>query len=172
MIKTLERNTKQFFLDKFAKSKHLPKIEKIKSDRLVLCVMAEDDYKTKSQNSTFHKLLSVYFESGVSSYKDETEMRLKFKKLAGLVEPKKLNISDALLHFLRECYKILPNNALKEELGNLINFGSEKELSWSYVKKDKASFAINQLINEMYDAEVRSSQVGKEFESIVSTIER
>lgn len=107
-------------------------------EKLVLVVMRESKYKTLAQNNFFHSLLREFWKSGKSSYKSYLELRKHYLDIAGLVVTTTTTVKG---------YKII----------------QEKIESWSRVKKEFATLAINELINDMFEAKVNS----KKFDDIL-----
>lgn len=66
----------------------LQRLSKIKGDYAEIDIMSEEQYKTYRQNRLFHALLSIFWDSGCSSYLSYDDMRLSYKRLAGLVKNK------------------------------------------------------------------------------------
>ena len=66
----------------------LKRLEQIKGDYAQIDIMSEEAYKTYKQNRLFHSLLSIFWDSGCSSYFNYDDMRLAYKRLCGLVKVK------------------------------------------------------------------------------------
>lgn len=64
-------------------------IDKITGDIVYFDLLSAQSYKTQKQNNLFHSLLSCFWESGCSSFGNYDDLRLYYKRIAGLV--KKLN---------------------------------------------------------------------------------
>ncbi len=64
----------------------MDRLSKIKSDMVYFDFMEPDVYKTNLQNRLFHGLLSVFWDSGCSSYLNYDDMRLSYKRIAGLLK--------------------------------------------------------------------------------------
>ena len=73
----------------------LNRLSKIKGDYAEIDIMSEETYKTYKQNRLFHALLSIFWDSGCSSYLSYDDMRLSYKRLAGLVKNKDGRIIEA-----------------------------------------------------------------------------
>lgn len=69
-------------------------IAAIKGKFAFVTIQSETSYKTTQQNSTFHCLLSCFWQSGCSSFADYDQLRLYYKRVAGLV----YRSSDGLVH--------------------------------------------------------------------------
>lgn len=126
------KGNKEFMLQWIMNPYLRKEIEKYKSDDTIL-VCSITTYKTwlsNQQNSTFHSLLSCYYSSGCCS-DDYEVLRKRFKKLVGLIKVSETTAGG---------YKVI----------------QEKETTWSNVKKEDATIAINELINEMYKAKVNT----------------
>lgn len=67
----------------------LKRIDKITGDIVYFDLLSAQSYKTQKQNNLFHGLLSCFWESGCSSFGNYDDLRLYYKRVAGLV--KKLN---------------------------------------------------------------------------------
>lgn len=81
------RFAKAYLAEKFAGNQPvLNRLDKIKGDYAEIDIMSEEAYKTYKQNRLFHSLLSIFWDSGVSSYLSYDDMRLAYKRLAGLVK--------------------------------------------------------------------------------------
>lgn len=114
--------------------------------------------KTIKQNNTFHDLLNEFWISGCSSFFDADDMRLYYKRIAGLVKLKDtIILKKETKKMLWKCIKILPLE--KEEYNKLLLLLKgkiETEMSWSIVNKENAKFTINTLINDMITAGVNT----------------
>lgn len=66
----------------------LNRINSIKGDYAEIDIMSPEAYKTYKQNRLFHSLLSVFWDSGLSSYLSYDDLRLSYKRLCGLVKAK------------------------------------------------------------------------------------
>lgn len=64
----------------------LSRINKIKDDFVFIDIMGKEAYKTARQNRLYFALLSCFWASGCSSFVDYDEMRLYYKRMAGLVK--------------------------------------------------------------------------------------
>lgn len=64
----------------------LNKIYKIKDDILFIDILSREVYKTNRQNRLYFALLNCFWDSGCSSFVDFDEMRLYYKRMAGLVK--------------------------------------------------------------------------------------
>ena len=66
--------------------KALSKIEKITGDYVYFDLQTPEAFKTSQQNRLFHSLLSTFFASGCDSFGNYDDMRLYYKRVAGLVK--------------------------------------------------------------------------------------
>jgi hypothetical protein len=73
----------------------LNRLSKIKGEYAEIDIMSEEAYKTYKQNRLFHALLTIFWDSGCSSYLSYDDMRLSYKRLAGLVKNKDGRIIEA-----------------------------------------------------------------------------
>lgn len=73
----------------------LNRLSKIKGEYAEIDIMSEEAYKTYKQNRLFHALLNIFWDSGCSSYLSYDDMRLSYKRLAGLVKNKDGRIIEA-----------------------------------------------------------------------------
>lgn len=63
----------------------LQQIEKISGDMVYFDLQSKQAYKTTKQNNLFHSLLECFFASGCASFADYDDLRLYYKRVAGLV---------------------------------------------------------------------------------------
>lgn len=63
------------------------KLEKVNYDVVYFDFVGKEAYKSQKQNNLFHSLLSCFFSSGCASFDNYDEMRLYYKRVAGLVKP-------------------------------------------------------------------------------------
>ena len=129
-------------------------------------------FKSNEQNSLFHSLLSVFWDSGCSSFISYDDLRRYYKKMAGLIEYKyENNLLEQTKKILWRAIKILP--LPKEEIEKitmLLKGRVEVERSWSSVSRKNAKIAIDRLINDMDASGVISSKLGKKYETILTGI--
>lgn len=132
-------------------------------------VVSESQYKTKAQNSLFHSLLQCFFLSGCSSFNSYDELRDHYKGVAGLIDKVKFcGLSDEAKQMLWKAIKLLPLGKNDyNELIRLLNGETRVIHSWADVTKENAKVAINQLMDDMYKANVLDSCVGKKYEQIM-----
>lgn len=64
----------------------LNRLNKIKDEYVYLDIMPKEQYKSNKQNRLFHALLTCFWTSGCSSFSDYDELRLYYKRVAGLVK--------------------------------------------------------------------------------------
>lgn len=81
--------SKEWLLERF---KDVPpvleRLNKINDDTVCLEFMSRTAWKTQRQNRLFHALLTLFWESGCSSYLSYDDMRLCYKRMIGLVKRK------------------------------------------------------------------------------------
>lgn len=166
---------------------------KKKDDMLNWCLMTDKELKSNKQNSFFHDLLKLFWDSHKSSFESYEDLRLAYKEKAGLVKYEKLPMCNMLRKTLGALWLCLSSPEKEElkrlieittsknvkilltlilqfsetnlatKLEHLINNGKVKELSWAHVKKDNAIIAIKLLIQDMNKATVN----GKKFDDIM-----
>ncbi len=155
------------------KIKELTGIE-IDSDYGFIEVVDEKKYKTNKQNKAFHGLLRIFWDSGCSSFLTYNDLRWHYKWIASLVEIMYISELD---DWTKECVwkaiKVLP---LKEEqrkaVIELLRGRVLKEHSWGEANRENATQALNQLINDMCEAGVSTSKVGKKFENALKDMSK
>lgn len=142
----------------------------IDEDYAYVEIVDEKKYKTNQQTKAFHSLLMCFWKSGCSSFKTYETMRNYYKEVAHLLEYK---FTNDLEPYTKECLwkavKILPIS--DSEKNKVIQLLKGKVLiwhSWSECSKDMASVTLNQLIEDMFAAQVPSSSQGKKFEEILN----
>jgi hypothetical protein len=115
-----------------------------------LAIQEEEKYKTDRQNKLFHALLQAYWESNCSSFLSYDDLRNHYKRFAGLIELKYINsLPQETKKILYKGIKLLPiDDKEKEKAYDLLKGRMEYCRSWAEVSKDKATFAIQQLIND------------------------
>lgn len=67
-------------------SETVERINKIKDYFVFLDIMGKEQYKSNKQNRLFHALLSCFWVSGCSSFGNYDDLRLYYKRVAGLVK--------------------------------------------------------------------------------------
>lgn len=113
-----------------------------RDDTILVCdIMTLQAYKSRKQNSLFHQLLDEFWKDGSSSFDDPDELRKHYKKMADLITVETTTAGGFTV--------------IKETVN-----------TWSKVPKEKASIAIDCLINDMFRAGVNS----KRFEDIMRGI--
>jgi len=89
------RFAKSFLADRFKDNQAvLNRLNSIKGDYAEIDIMSEEAYKTYKQNRLFHSLLSVFWDSGCSSYLSYDDMRRSYKRLCGLITVKEGRIIE------------------------------------------------------------------------------
>lgn len=61
-------------------------LNKIKDEYVYFDILPKEQYKSNKQNRLFHSLLNCFWASGCSSFSDYDELRLYYKRVAGLVK--------------------------------------------------------------------------------------
>ncbi len=130
--------------------------------------------KTEPQNKTFHKLLNIYWLSGCSSFISYDELRLHYKRIAGLVKVKyESSLTTETKNILWKAIKILPlEETEKQKVINLLKGKYEIIESWATVTKEQAKHTLEVLLYDMDMSEVISSSKGKEYEEILKGLEK
>lgn len=130
--------------------------------------------KTESQNKTFHKLLNIYWLSGCSSFISYDELRLHYKRIAGLVKVKyESSLTTETKNILWKAIKILPlEETEKQKVINLLKGKYEIIESWATATKEQAKHTLEVLLYDMDMSEVISSSKGKEYEEILKGLEK
>lgn len=130
--------------------------------------------KTESQNKTFHKLLNIYWLSGCSSFISYDELRLHYKRIAGLVKVKyESSLTTETKNILWKAIKILPlEETEKQKVINLLKGKYEIIESWATATKEQAKHTLEVLLYDMDMSEVISSSKGKEYEEVLRGMER
>ncbi len=130
--------------------------------------------KTESQNKTFHKLLNIYWLSGCSSFISYDELRLHYKRIAGLVKVKyESSLTTETKNILWKAIKILPlEETEKQKVINLLKGKYEIIESWATATKEQAKHTLEVLLYDMDMSEVISSSKGKEYEEVLKGMEK
>ncbi len=82
--------SKSYLLERFAGNEAiLNRLDKITGDTVCVKLMTPEAAKTDEQNRLFHALLNVFWDSGCSSFMDMDDMRLYYKRTAGLIHKNK-----------------------------------------------------------------------------------
>lgn len=125
--------------------------------------------KTEPQNKTFHKLLNIYWLSGCSSFISYDELRLHYKRIAGLVKVKyESSLTTETKNILWKAIKILPlEETEKQKVINLLKGKYEIIESWATATKEQAKHTLEVLLYDMDMSEVISSSKGKEYEEVL-----
>jgi len=123
--------------------------------------------KSINQNSVFHKLLEIYWESGVSSFISYEALRDYYKKIAGLIEVEYSNsLSEEAKNYLWHCIKAGKRTGALDtdsymEVVELLKGRVIKHKSWGSVSKKKATLAINTLLDDMFKSGVLRQEILK-----------
>lgn len=64
----------------------IKQLEHISGDMVYFDLHSKESYKSNKQNRLFHSLLSCFWESGCASFGNYDELRLYYKRVAGLVK--------------------------------------------------------------------------------------
>lgn len=130
--------------------------------------------KTEQQNKTFHKLLNIYWLSGCSSFISYDELRLHYKRIAGLVKVKyESSLTTETKNILWKAIRILPLEAEeKQKVINLLKGKYEIIESWATATKEQAKHTLEVLLYDMDMSEVISSSKGKEYEEVLKGMEK
>ena len=130
--------------------------------------------KTDPQNKTFHKLLNIYWLSGCSSFISYDELRLHYKRIAGLVKVKyESSLTTETKNILWKAIKILPlEETEKQKVINLLKGKYEIIESWATATKEQAKHTLEVLLYDMDMSEVISSSKGKEYEEVLKGMEK
>lgn len=81
---------KSYLMERFAGNEAvLKRLDALKKDTVCVKFMTPEAAKTDEQNRLFHALLNVFWDSGCSSFVDIDDMRLYYKRTAGLVQKNK-----------------------------------------------------------------------------------
>ena len=130
--------------------------------------------KTDPQNKTFHKLLNIYWLSGCSSFISYDELRLHYKRIAGLVKVKyESSLTTETKNILWKAIRILPlETEEKQKVINLLKGKYEIIESWATATKEQAKHTLEVLLYDMDMSEVISSSKGKEYEEVLNGMEK
>lgn len=125
--------------------------------------------KTDNQNKTFHKLLNIYWLSGCSSFLSYEELRLHYKRIAGLVKVKyESTLETDTKNILWKAIKILPiSERERQKIIMLLKGRYEIIESWSTATKEQARHCLEVLLFDMEQSCVSSSSKGREYEEIL-----
>ena len=149
------------------KIKELTGIE-IEDDFAYVEILNEKQYKSRQQNALFHSLLSCFWDSGCSSFESYKNMRFHYKDIAHLIEYVFTNdLKEETKQALWRVLKKLPiDESEKKKVIELLKGKVLIEHSWAESTKGMAKVAIDQLLNDMFQAGVNS----KKFEEILRSI--
>ena len=141
---------------------------------VILEAMTEKEAKSSGQNRAFHALLNCYYTSGVHSFDSIEEMRVYYKKIGGLVQV----VRESLLplrarNMLYRAVKILPlKDEHRRKIRTMLGGKKEVELSWSEASKEKATFVIDALLQDMFESGVHTSKQGGKFYEILEGMDK
>lgn len=133
-------------------------------------LLTEKQYKSRKQNNTFHSLLDCFWKSGCSSFVSENAMRFYYKRSVGLIETvfDNSNLEQDTKNMIWKAVQLLPiSNTQLMEVVNLLKGKVVKEMSWSIATKQQATKAIGMILDDMDNAGVITSAMGKKYEEIL-----
>lgn len=133
-------------------------------------LLTPEQEKSAKQNRTFHSLVDCFWKSGCSSFLSKSELRWHYKRLIGLIEVAYINpgLTEETKRMVWEALKVLPLAAgQKSIIVDLLKGKVHKEHSWSEAKKERATEAIDTILDDMDDAGVIASSQGKKYEEIL-----
>lgn len=133
-------------------------------------ILTPEQEKTAKQNRTFHSLVDCFWKSGCSSFLSKTDLRWHYKRLIGLIEVAYYNpqITEETKRMVWEALKVLPLTIGQRALVvDLLKGKVHKEHSWSEARKERATEAIDALLDDMDNAGVIASSQGKKYEEIL-----
>ena len=133
-------------------------------------ILTPEQEKTAKQNRTFHSLVDCFWKSGCSSFLSKSELRWHYKRLIGLIEVAYFNpqITEETKSMVWQALKVLPlADGQRALIVDLLKGKVMKEHSWSEAKKERATEAIDALLDDMDDAGVIASSQGKKYEEIL-----
>ena len=139
-------------------------------DELYIDVLTREQYKTRQQNNTFHALLDCFWKSGCSSFASKKDMRFYYKREIGLIEVlyDNSNLTEETKQMVWKAAKILPlAPGQRSELVDLLKGRVLKEHSWSEAKKQRATEAIDNILQDMDMSGVMGSKMGKKYQEIL-----
>lgn len=166
-MKILEKGTKQYFLDKFAKSKHLDTIKELKDDKLVLWIGSEDDYRTLKQNRAVHALIGELYKSGLTSFNSYNECRDYFKEQAGLITKEQKEVHPIVKNLQRKLYSMLTNEEIKKLYSESILESKIIVRSVADASKEELTLMIKCVIEYCYEVDLNSNK----FQEIMKGLE-
>ena len=119
-----------------------------------------EKFKSNQQNRTFWSLLDCFWESGCSSFNTYDDMVEFYYRIAGLITIKtKSTLKRETKAMIYKAIKILPLTfGVKQKVYKMLRGEYEKYLSWSVVKKKKATLTISTLMHDMNEAGVSSKK--------------
>lgn len=129
-----------------------------------------EKFKSKRQNRTFWSLINCFWESGCSSFNNYDDMVEFYYRVAGLITIKtKSTLKQETKQMIYKAIRILPlTHEVKQKVYKMLRGEYEKYLSWSKVKKDKATLVISTLMYDMDESQVMDSKMGKKYEEILN----
>lgn len=132
--------------------------------------LTPEQEKSAKQNRTFYSLLDCFWKSDCSSFESKEEMKFYYKRMIGLIEVAYCNfgLTEKTKTMVWEALKVLPLEPGQRSLViDLLKGRVLKAHSWSEAKKEKATEAINQILDDMDNAGVISSKMGRKYEEIL-----
>ena len=133
-------------------------------------ILTPEQEKSAKQNRTFHSLVDCFWKSGCSSFLSKSELRWHYKRLIGLIEVAYFNphITEETKSMVWKSLKVLPlADGQRALIVDLLKGKVMKEHSWSEAKKERATEAIDALLDDMDEAGVIASSQGKKYEEIL-----
>lgn len=137
---------------------------------LFIDVLTPEQEKSAKQNRTFHSLVDCFWKSGCSSFLSKSELRWHYKRLIGLIEVAYFNpqLTEETKKMVWEALKVLPLAVGQRSIVvDLLKGKVMKEHSWSEASKERATEAIDTILDDMDDAGVIGSSQGKKYEEIL-----
>lgn len=166
MIKILERGSKQYFIDKFEKSKHLKSIKDIKSDKIMLIALPEDELRTLKQNRAVHGLIGELYKSGLSSFDDYNSCRDYFKEKAGLISRDKAEVHPVVRNIQRKVYSSLTNQDIKDMYSKSINESKVTVRSVSDASREELTLMIQEVLTYCHEVGLNSPKFNEIMEGL------
>lgn len=117
------------------------------------------DSKSLAQNKAFHSLLGCFWRSGCSSFGSYNEMKDYYKLAVGHIAwTRYVFMTPDGLEYVTD-HNDVPQGVK--------SYSDPYPASWANITVEKATQAINQLINDMLEAGVSGSDQSKKFDEIM-----
>lgn len=139
-------------------------------DTMFIDICTPEQEKTARQNKTFHSLIDCFWESDCSSFESKNDMKWHYKDFIGLIEKTYIDphLTEETKQMLWKAIKILPLEAeQKTRVCSLLKGEVYKEHSWAEARKENATKAINQILDDMDFANVIDSKRSKKYQEIL-----